>query len=136
MESGASLPRRRRSQDDRTGGIPPPSSDRMRHHRWSTAMTQHTATEKDMFLQSFERECQTTLKILRAYPAAKADFRPAEKSRTAKELAATFVLEQGLAGKALAGTLDWSKMGPMPTIDGTLPEIIAMFEKAANETAS
>ncbi|MBI1796216.1 MAG: DinB family protein [Candidatus Eisenbacteria bacterium] len=99
-------------------------------------MTQNTATEKDMFLQTFERECQTTLKILRAFPADKAGFRPAEKSRTAAEVAGTFVLEQGLAGKALAGTLDWSKMGPMPKLEGTLPEIITMFDKSSKETAA
>jgi hypothetical protein len=32
-------------------------------------MTQQTATEKDMFLQSFERETAITLKLLRAFPA-------------------------------------------------------------------
>ena len=50
-------------------------------------MTQRTATEKDMFLQTFQRECQTTLKVLKAYPANKADLKPHEKSRTAKDLA-------------------------------------------------
>src|SRR5438552_10514781 len=77
----------------------------------SNLMAQNTATEKDMFLQTFEREAQITLKLLRAFPADQADFRPAEKSRTAKELASIFVIEQGLAGRAIAGTLDFSKGG-------------------------
>jgi uncharacterized damage-inducible protein DinB len=101
----------------------------------STDMAQKTLTEKDMFLQNFEREVATTLKVLRAFPAEKAEFRPAEKSRTARELAAIFVQEQGLAGRALAGTLDFSKMGGgPPKLEGGFPEIIAMFEKASKDT--
>ena len=37
-------------------------------------MTQMTASEKDMFLQTLDRECQTTLKLLHAYPAEKSDL--------------------------------------------------------------
>ncbi|HEX9418213.1 MAG TPA: hypothetical protein VGA81_04110, partial [Methylomirabilota bacterium] len=59
-------------------------------------MTQKTVTEKDQFLQSFENESRTTLKILKALPEGKADFKPHHLSRTAKELASTFLLEQGL----------------------------------------
>lgn len=97
-------------------------------------MTQNTATEKDMFLQSFEREVATTLKLLRAFPVDKSDFRPAEKSRSARELAGIFTMEQGLAARAIAGTLDFSKGGSPPQLDGSIPELIAMFEKASKET--
>jgi uncharacterized damage-inducible protein DinB len=97
-------------------------------------MTQNTATEKDMFLQTFERECQITTKILKAYPANKADFRPAEKSRTAKELAATFIGEQGIADRAIKGTLDFSKMGNMPKTEGSFSDVITAFENASRET--
>jgi uncharacterized damage-inducible protein DinB len=98
-------------------------------------MAQKTLTEKDMFLQNFEREAATTLKLLRAFPPEKADFRPAEKSRSAHELAEIFIQEQGLAGRALAGTLDFSKTsGRPPKIEGSIPELISMFEKASRET--
>ena len=93
-------------------------------------MTQkQVATEKDMYLQTFERECQTTLKLLRAYPVAKGDYKPHERSRTAKELAWNFVLEQGMADMALRGRIDLSK--PMPPPPPTFGDALAAFEKAS-----
>jgi uncharacterized damage-inducible protein DinB len=97
-------------------------------------MTQKTATEKDMFLQSFERECQTTLKLLRGYPADKADFKPHPKSRSAKELAWTFVMEQGVVDMAFKGKIDFS--GPMPSPPATFGEAVAAFENAYRATSS
>jgi len=96
-------------------------------------MPQKTMTEKDMFLQTLQRECQTTLKLLKAYPANKADFKPHEKSRTAKELAWNFVLEQGMADMALKGKIDFSQPMPPPP-PGGLGDVIAAFEKASRET--
>src|SRR6266511_168745 len=40
--------------------------------------------EKEQFLSVWEKEVPTTLKLLRAYPAAKADLKPHEKARSAK----------------------------------------------------
>lgn len=42
-------------------------------------------TEKEMFIQTWEREFQTTLKVLKAYPATKLDLKPHERSRSARE---------------------------------------------------
>ena len=39
-------------------------------------MAQQTMTEKDLYLATFEREAQTSLKVLRAYPPEQLDFRP------------------------------------------------------------
>jgi len=97
-------------------------------------MTQKTMTEKDMFLQTFGHECQTTLKLLKAYPAAKGDYKPHERSRSAKELAWTFVIEQGLVDMALKGKIDFSQ--PMPKPPANLGEVIAAFENASRETTS
>ena len=94
-------------------------------------MTQKTVTEKDMFLQTFQRECETTLKVLRAYPADKGEYRPHEKSRTARELAWTFTIEQGFAGMGLAGAIDFS--GPMPQPPATFAECITAFENAGRD---
>lgn len=44
-------------------------------------------TEKETFLNTWEREFQTTLKVLKAYPPAKLDLKPHERSRSARELA-------------------------------------------------
>ena len=95
-------------------------------------MTQKIATEKDMFLQTFQREYQTTLKILKAYPAGKAEMKPHEKSRSARDLAWNFVLEQGMAERALKGQLDFTR--PSPPAPGNFADIITAFEKAARDT--
>src|SRR5262249_28293474 len=88
----------------------------------------------DMFLQTFQREIATTLKVLRAFPATKGDYKPHEKSRTARELAWNFVIEQGAADGAMKGTLDFSR--PMPKATGTLTEIITAFENASRDTVA
>ncbi len=93
---------------------------------------QTAATEKDMFLRQFEHEKKTTLKLLRAYPADKGDFKPHERSRSARELAWTFVIEQGLAGAALRGKIDFTQ--PMPPAPPRLADAITGFEKAGQET--
>ena len=97
-------------------------------------MSQKIATEKDMFLQTFQRECQTTLKLLKAYPSNKGDYKPHEKSRSAKELAWVFVMEQGVADGALKGHIDFSR--PMPAAPGGYGDIIAAFENACRETTA
>ena len=50
-------------------------------------------SEKQRFLDQWEREASVTMKVLRNYPAAKADLKPGEKSKNAKDLAWTFVFE-------------------------------------------
>lgn len=97
-------------------------------------MAQQTVTEKDMFLQSFERETAITLKLLRAFPADRAEYRPHEKSRSARELAWIFVTEQGVAGRAIDGTLNFSGGGNHPQVPATFPEVIAAFENAVRST--
>ena len=57
---------------------------------------------KQTFLETYDREHATTMRVLRAYPADKLDMRPAPVSRTARELAWTFVLERRL------GTAVWN----------------------------
>jgi uncharacterized damage-inducible protein DinB len=88
-------------------------------------------SEREMLLGMWEREFPTTMKVLRAYPAGKGDFKPHERSKSAKELAWTFVVEEqvGIAG-ALAGSIDFSKVPPPPA---TLAEAIGAFEKSHRE---
>ena len=84
-------------------------------------------TEKEMFLGMFEREYGITLKVLKAYPAAKADFKPHERSKSGKDLAWVFVIEQQVVvAGALAGAIDFSKMTPAPA---TMQDVIAAYEK-------
>lgn len=56
-------------------------------------------SEKQKFLEAYDREHATTMRVLRAYPEDKTDLRPHAKSKTARELAWVFVLERGLGTK-------------------------------------
>jgi uncharacterized damage-inducible protein DinB len=91
-------------------------------------------TEKDMLLASLEREFATTLKVLKAYPAGKPDFKPHERSKSAKDLAWTFVVEQevGVSG-ALAGAVDFSKTTAAPA---TMQDVIARYERGHQDTVA
>lgn len=83
-------------------------------------------SEKEMFLQTWEREFQTTLKVLKAYPSDKLDLKPAERSRSAKDLAWTFVAEEGAVEGVTKGKIDFEGG---PKAPNTFQEIINTFEK-------
>ncbi len=89
--------------------------------------------EKDMLISSWEREFQTTLKVLKAFPAHRKDFKPHEKARSAKELAWTFVMEEktGIAG-ALSGKIDF-QTSPPPV---EMKDVIAEYEKIHKESVA
>ena len=91
---------------------------------------QRTMTEKDMFLQTFEREYQTTLRVLKAYPPDRADLRPAPKSKTALELAWVLVLNQGVIVPTLENKLE---MGAFPPAPKSWNEVIPALEAAHKE---
>src|SRR5437773_1666380 len=84
-------------------------------------------TEKDQFLNTMAREFPTTLKVLKAYPSAKADFKPHPKARTARELAWTFVGEEKACDMTLDGAL---VLGNIPKPPATMPEVISTYETA------
>lgn len=56
-------------------------------------------TQKEAFLQHYDREHSITMRVLRAFPAGKADLRPHAKLKTARDLAWTFVMESALGLK-------------------------------------
>jgi hypothetical protein len=72
-------------------------------------------SEKEQFVGVGEREFPTTLKVLRAFPAAKADLRPHERSKTAKELAWNFVVEEKIIDQCLRGAIDFQSV-PAPSL--------------------
>jgi uncharacterized damage-inducible protein DinB len=84
-------------------------------------------TEKDQFLNTVAREYPVTLKVLKAYPAAKAEFKPHPTSRTARELAWNFVFEEKACDMALDGALELAKL---PKAPATMPEVITTYEQA------
>ena len=85
-------------------------------------------TEKEQFLGQLERELPTTMRVLRAYPAAKADLKPHARCKSAKELAWIFVTEQKASEQALDGGIEFGKM---PKTPATLPEVIATYEQSS-----
>lgn len=83
-------------------------------------------TEKEIFLDRWDREFQTTLKILKAYPKDQADLKASERSGSAKVLAWTLVLGQNVVQHAIEGEL---KMEALPKSPATLDEIIAIYQR-------
>ncbi len=90
-------------------------------------------SEKEQFIKALEMEFPITLRVLKAYPEDKLDWRPHEKSKSAKELAWNFVTEQYILHGALKGTIDFQNIPKSPM---TMKEILDAFEKVQGETVA
>jgi len=91
-------------------------------------------TEKEMFMNNWQREFGTTLKILRQMPADKAGFKPAgDKVRSAKEIATVFIQELGVVDGVVKGKIDFG--GPMPSF-ASFGDILKAYESKHNEMVS
>jgi uncharacterized damage-inducible protein DinB len=85
-------------------------------------------TEKEQFLNTMQREFPTTLKVLKAFPAGKAELKPHAMCKNARELAWNFVMEEKACDMALEkGALEFRQLGAAPA---TLPEVISTYETA------
>ncbi len=85
---------------------------------------------RQRFLDTLQREHETTMKVLRAYPADRMDLRPHPRCNTARDLMWTFVMEQKLVQKALTTGFDWStRPGPPPPAPQQRDEIIDTLER-------
>ena len=87
--------------------------------------TQQTMSEKDLYVTRFEIEHQITRKVLRAYPAEKADLKPAEGSQSAREVAWALVQYETEVERIIQGEPMPKEMPPAPA---TWPEILAAFD--------
>ena len=90
-------------------------------------------SDKDKFVTNFEWEVATTAKLLKAYPADKLDWKPHEKSRTAKEMMQTFIAEGNAMLQICDGHVDWSKING-PELSSS-EELISAFEGKMTEVA-
>jgi uncharacterized damage-inducible protein DinB len=97
-------------------------------------MSPQTISEKDQFLGAFEREYETTRRLLQAYPAEQYDLRPKPNMRSAKEIAWMLVLNQQVEGLVLQ--LAELKPGNFPQPPTTWPELIRAFETMHAETVA
>jgi uncharacterized damage-inducible protein DinB len=87
---------------------------------------------KQQFLEAFEREYDRTMRVLRAYPDDQSDFKPHERSRTAREVAWPLALGlDRLMVKALTTGFDWSTPpGAPPSTPARMSGIAEAVEQA------
>ena len=87
-------------------------------------------TPKELFLDAYEREHRTTMKVLKAYPTEKLDLRPHPRAKTAKELAWIFVLERGLGGAVMNNAFaQGGPPGEMPPPPESWDEVLGALEQ-------
>ncbi len=101
----------------------------------SPADTAVNQRARQQFLDVFERECQTTMRVLRAYPTDKLDLQPHAMCKTARGLAWMFALEQAMAEKVVTTGLDPAGLSEPPPAPPTLDAIIEAFEKGRQRIA-
>jgi uncharacterized damage-inducible protein DinB len=84
------------------------------------------------YISNRNREFQTTLKVLQAYPQDKVDLKPAKKSRTAGELVFTLALEERVLKSLMqTGATDMSLL--RTAAPSALPDIISAWRSAVAE---
>lgn len=81
------------------------------------------------YITARKREMQTTLRVLQAYPEAEIDRKPAEKSRTAGELAMTLVVEERVLKTVIeTGATDFGLL--RPEVPSSMAAIISAWQQA------
>jgi len=86
---------------------------------------------KQQFIDTYKREHGTTLKVLRAFPGDKADYKPHPGNNTAKQIAWTFFVENNVMLAAIKGPLQLG--GGFPPAPATFAECITAYENSARE---
>lgn len=86
---------------------------------------------KEQIMNFRKFEFATTMKVLGAYPEDKLDMKPAEKSRTARELIVTFIREEYVCRGAMRGDLRRAD-SPQSIPDG-LQDMLEMLTQIHNE---
>lgn len=88
-------------------------------------------TDLATFRSFYEREHATTARVLRALPPDKADLKPAEKSKSAKEVAVILVAEERMILRAFRGEDIMGSALPEPP--ATPGEIADLFDTQHQE---
>lgn len=101
--------------------------------------TPSASDPRNTFIETFQREHATTMKILRAFPADQAAFKPHERSNSALQLAWTFLVEERLMLLALRdGEVLGSGFPPVPEsweaalaqLEAQYAEVLALLRSA------
>ena len=86
---------------------------------------------KEQFLDAYDREHATTLRVLHNYPADKLELRPHPKLKNARELAWVFVLERYLGESVWNDEIAKRGIsGKPPEAPASWHEILGALEKA------
>lgn len=93
-------------------------------------MAAAAGSRRDRFLDVYDRETATTMKVLRAYPEDRLDLRPHEKCRTARELGWTFVLERGLGTMVYRDEFAEQASGQPPEPPESWEKLLNQLEQA------
>jgi len=97
------------------------------------ATTTQPTTEREHFLASFEREYQTTLRVLKAFPPAQGKLKFTDRSHTANEIAWSLVLDQMIVEPVLTVAKLEPKETPPPS---DFSAILTQFEKLHAEATA
>jgi uncharacterized damage-inducible protein DinB len=95
-------------------------------------MSPQTMTERGKYLETFEREHQITMRLLKHYPADQIALKPSAKSSEARQVIFTLVLGQMVIG-TLAEKNELTPEG-FPQAPATLAEIMAALETSHRDT--
>lgn len=97
----------------------------------STAAVGAMPSARQQFLDAYEREYATTMRVLRAYPADQAELRPHPKLKPARELAYLFVQECGLGIAGLNDAFGKGVAGPSsPPVPEKWEDVLPALETA------
>jgi hypothetical protein len=89
-----------------------------------------TPSEKDMFQTTYTREHETTLKVLRAFPADKGTYTSHPKNNTAIQIGWTFAVENNVMIMALKGPLELKGFPPAPD---KFADVVVAYEKSTKD---
>lgn len=97
-------------------------------------------TNKELLLDTLNKEVPIFVRVLEALPEDKLDWKPEEKSRTAKEMIQTFVGEAWMYNEVAQGKdIDMSQQSEMAPFTNTMDSIksfTSMMEAAKMSIAS
>jgi hypothetical protein len=88
------------------------------------------AKPKAAFLDTFQQEHETTVRVLRALPPGQSEFKPHPRSQCARELAFTFVMEQNLIALTIRNQFKLGGGAPKAPTDFAM--IVDQFEADYN----
>ena len=99
-----------------------------------TPLTPARPSLRQQFLDAYEREHATTMKVLRAFPSSAAELQPHPRCKPARELAWIFVLERGLGKAGMANAFASGSPGGGPRLaPATWDEVLTALDAAHAE---